>query len=120
VIYSGSTERTSFAEKDEDKGFYHLSFTQNEEQNWRLNEARFIKLPSRPMRDIYIDPELKNHEFDTYLRRVINQIDKKSIIRFRSTLPIRKDIEELMTTKNLHLLLPPEIDFRLGSDFFKK
>ena len=26
VIFSGSTERTSFAEKNDEKGFYHLNF----------------------------------------------------------------------------------------------
>lgn len=45
VIYSGSIERTSFVERDEEKGFFilHLDCTQN------TVTPEFDKLPARPM-----------------------------------------------------------------------
>jgi DNA repair protein SbcD/Mre11 len=45
VIYSGSIERTSFAEKDEPKGFYDITFNSESARPC----IRFIELPSRPM-----------------------------------------------------------------------
>jgi len=53
IIFSGSTERTSFAEINELKGFYHLTFERITEKNLVLQEPAFIELPTRPMYDIY-------------------------------------------------------------------
>jgi DNA repair exonuclease SbcCD nuclease subunit len=55
IIFSGSIERTSFAEKDEAKGFYHLIFSVETTGEWSLQHTRFIALPTRPMEDIYLN-----------------------------------------------------------------
>jgi DNA repair exonuclease SbcCD nuclease subunit len=120
VIFSGSTERTSFAEKDEKKGFYHLIFDNNGEQNWILKESRFIELPSRPMKDIYIDSEISAQHLESYLRKKVSQIDQDTIVRFRSHKPIREDLVILWTTTNLRQLLPSGLNFTFSSHFFKK
>jgi exonuclease SbcD len=50
VYYPGSVERTSFAEKDEDKGYIMLSVTGNGSASQRSRiAAQFIDLPARPM-----------------------------------------------------------------------
>jgi len=118
VIFSGSTERTSFAEKDEKKGFYHLIFDNKQANNWILRETRFLELLCRPMRDIYIDPDISAQMLESYLIRIVNQIDQNSIIRFRSEKPVRKSLTDLMTSMNLRHLLPSGINFRFSSNFF--
>ncbi len=120
IIFSGSTERTSFAEKDEKKGFFHLIFIKNEDRNWTLKELSFVELSSRPMMDIFIDSEISAQNLELYLKRKINQIDKNSIIRFRSHKPIREDLAILMTTTNLRQLLPSGLNFTFSSHFFQK
>jgi DNA repair exonuclease SbcCD nuclease subunit len=120
VIFSGSTERTSFAEMDEKKGFYHLIFVNQKDRNWALKEIRFIELPARPMMDIYIDSQTSAQQLESFLKRKINQIDKNTIIRFRSHNPIKRDLTDLMTTTNLRHMLPCEINFTFGSPFFKR
>jgi len=118
IIFSGSTERTSFAEKDETKGFYHLTFTTRKEHRWILNESRFIELPSRPMKDIFIDTELSTQQFESYLAKAISQIDQDSIIRFKSHNPINGHLTRLLTIKNLNQLLPSNLNFTFSSRFF--
>jgi len=48
LIYSGSTERTSLAEKNEDKGFFVLEFRQLC-NGWRLVDSRFNKMETTPI-----------------------------------------------------------------------
>ena len=53
IIFSGSTERTSFAEKDEPKGFYLIEFSKR--TKWELDSFNFIILKTRPMEIISIN-----------------------------------------------------------------
>jgi DNA repair exonuclease SbcCD nuclease subunit len=118
VIFSGSTERTSFAEKEETKGFYHLIFNYDQDDKWILKELRFIELPSRPMKDIFIDADLSTQYFESYLVKAISQIDQDSIIRFKSHNPINGHLRRLLTTRNLNQLLPSSLNFTFSSRFF--
>ena len=120
VIFSGSTERTSFAEKDEKKGFYHLIFDNKQKKNWILRETRFLELPCRPMKDIYIDSEISAQHLESYLRKKVSHIDQDTIVRFRSHKPIREDLAILWTTINLRQLLPSGLNFTFSSHFFQK
>jgi exonuclease SbcD len=49
VVYPGSTERTSFAERGEPKGFVILEVEPTKERGGRLARVVFRKLPARPM-----------------------------------------------------------------------
>ena len=55
VIFSGSTERTSFAEKNETKGFLKIGL--DPAINNPIEHLDFVPLPSRKMADIQIDSE---------------------------------------------------------------
>jgi exonuclease SbcD len=46
VIYPGSTQRTSIAEKDEVKGFYEIRIINQPGAGWKLGELIFHPLPS--------------------------------------------------------------------------
>ena len=79
IIYPGSIERTAFAEKDEEKGFYEISFDSKLECTFK-----FIKLNTRPMVDVFLEKEtytsstLKND-----ILHQIKEIPSDSIIRFK-------------------------------------
>jgi exonuclease SbcD len=49
VLYAGSTERTSFAERDEGKGFLRIEVEADGSGRGRIRSWRFDSLPSRPM-----------------------------------------------------------------------
>jgi DNA repair exonuclease SbcCD nuclease subunit len=118
VIFSGSTERTSFAEKDEKKGFYHIKFTVDSDGKWFLSELRFFELPSRPMEDLYIDPDYSEQKFIELIQNKIKVIHPDSIIRFNSNKPVNRQLRNVMTTKYLSQLLPANLNFTLSSKLF--
>ena len=79
VVYSGSIERTAFAEKDEDKGFYEIDFNNNMECTYR-----FIELNTRPMIDIMLAK--KNYTISLLRNEILHQIKEipsDSIVRFK-------------------------------------
>ena len=57
VLYAGSTERTSFAERDEPKGYLRIELEGDEASGGRLRSWRFCPLPARPMVQNDLDVE---------------------------------------------------------------
>ncbi len=55
VIYSGSTERTSFDEREERKGYVELDIVPDAPEGGRLADVRFEELPTRPMAQVEIE-----------------------------------------------------------------
>ncbi|MCA9824884.1 MAG: metallophosphoesterase, partial [Dehalococcoidia bacterium] len=51
VLYPGSIERTSFAEREEPKGFLDISFRRADNGIWQMAHE-FHRLPTRPMVDV--------------------------------------------------------------------
>lgn len=54
VLYAGSTERTSFAERDERKGFVRLDVEADGSGSGRLSAVSFHEVPTRPMVQIEV------------------------------------------------------------------
>jgi DNA repair exonuclease SbcCD nuclease subunit len=120
VIFCGSTERTSFAEKNETKGFYHLTFSPDSQCKWQLTNYRFIELSSRPMIDITIQSGLEAQHFGHFLETKIRDIDQNSIIRFKSAKPLNGELLELLRTDNLAKFLPGSMNFSLSPRIFNQ
>lgn len=79
IIYPGSIERTAFAEKDEEKGFYEINVDDKMECTYK-----FIKLNTRPMLDIFLEKEC--YTPSTLRDDILQQIKMfpiDSIIRFK-------------------------------------
>lgn len=82
ILYCGSTEKTSFAEIDETKGFYEMSIN-NEYGKLKLDYS-FIPLPSRPMINIEILESFKNTE--DALKMILSELEnypKGSLVRLK-------------------------------------
>jgi exonuclease SbcD len=118
VIYSGSTERTSFAEKDEDKGFFDLTFNPNGNSQWELGSLGFKHLPARPMADIIIDRELDNRKLKPFLVDRISRLPGDAIIRIKGNRkPVNPAIKQMLTASFLKGLIPVTMNVELSSDF---
>lgn len=79
IIYPGSIERTAFAEKDEDKGFYEININEEREISYE-----FIQLNTRPMIDILLDKHLyTSSTLKEDILRQISDIPLDSILRFK-------------------------------------
>lgn len=104
VIYAGSIERTSFAEKDEPKGFYEIEIAPDESGNWQ----------ARPMVDLLIDGQADSPTLLDLLRREAEALDPNSIVRLRCAgRPGRSVLAEL-TAASLRSVFPSTMNVQLG------
>jgi exonuclease SbcD len=82
VIYPGSTERTSFAERGETKGFMVLGFEPTPDGTGILSESCFRSLDCRPMVDLGLDLEgLRTGEAGRELARSLAGLHPESVVR---------------------------------------
>lgn len=107
IIYPGSIERTSFAEKDEEKGFYEIDVNSQRECSFR-----FIKLNTRPMIDVLFDKESYTiSSLKDEIIHLVNEIHPDSIIQFRM-----KNIANLtlLSSKLLNDIIPPTMNYQIS------
>ena len=84
VLYPGSVERTSLAEKDEPKGYLILEFEAESTSGGRLERSEFRALPARPMFALTIDatglgPEVLENE----IREKLGQRPSDAVVHLR-------------------------------------
>lgn len=119
VIYPGSIERTSFAEKDEEKGFYDVRFLRGSRGPWEIGELDFIALPVRPMVDIEIDAGVNRSTLRSFLLSKIAVIDKNSVVRLKSSGSVESDVKTMLTSGFLREVFPETMNYQLSSNLFR-
>lgn len=82
VLYAGSTERTSFAERNDEKGTVLLEVARADSGK-AATTWEFRKLPARPMVDLEIDPGPGGTDLETRLRQSLARLDPRSVVRIR-------------------------------------
>lgn len=77
VLYAGSTERTSFAEKDEVKGYFTLEWdTGDRSLRWL-----FHPLPVRPMLRLRFELSSSREETERRLQAELQRLDPQSVVQ---------------------------------------
>lgn len=117
VIYPGSTERTSFAERDEMKGFYEIEFAPSKEGVWGFQRLKFIPLPTRPMVDLILDGAVNSGNLEHFIRSEISNLGPDSIVRLRCHNKVDPAVKSLVTSQLLRRLLPETMNFQFSSEF---
>ena len=83
VLYPGSTERTSFAERDEPKGVVRLEVEAGATGGGCAVQWRFEELPVPPMRVVDLDVEGGEAVVSERLRGLLAALDPRSVVRVR-------------------------------------
>ena len=83
VLYPGSTERTSFAERQEAKGFVMVELERGADAEGVTTRWRFRPLPVRPMADLELDAAGGAAELAARLRGALAALDPRSVVRVR-------------------------------------
>jgi exonuclease SbcD len=77
VFYPGAIERTSFAEKDEPKGYLILEFEAGALRHWTFHE-----LPSRPMRQLDLHAAAMNGpQIQSWIQSRLYEVPADSVVR---------------------------------------
>ncbi|MCL4809013.1 MAG: metallophosphoesterase [Thermoanaerobaculia bacterium] len=81
VLFAGSTDRTSFGERNEAKGTYLLALDRTDRggsASWEFREV-----PVRPMVDVELDPGDDAASFAARLRAALAPLEPESLVRLR-------------------------------------
>lgn len=116
-IYPGSIERTSFAEKDEQKGIFEITFAPAKNFQWKVNRLKFIRLPSRPMYYIHLNGETTEDAIKNALTHQCKYLPEDSIVCLkRSTGYHNKSIP---TVSFIRSLLPRSFNLHIAPEFYR-
>lgn len=101
IVYPGSIERTSFAEKFERKGFYLIDAEINDSPTFNFE---FIELDSRPMIDIELSHTLRDQDqIQVYIQDRLRDLPSDSIVRI---VPTDEQQAHSLTARVLRELAP--------------
>jgi DNA repair exonuclease SbcCD nuclease subunit len=118
VVYPGSTERTSFAEADEAKGYCRMVFDSGTGGEWRLDATEFVPLPSRPMLTVRLPDRLTPAGVGSFLSGVARQAAPDAILRFTCSDELLSSTRRAFTSSALAKHLPASMNVQFGSGFF--
>ena len=115
VIYPGSIERTSFAERKEDKHYVLLEFEPDGSAKGKLSGIQFIQLPARPMVSIEVDPgKFVREELEGYLKTEFSNVDPDAIVRLKILGGMTKETAPVLRAPYLRELAPATMNVSLS------
>ena len=102
VLYAGSIERTSFAEKDEMKGYMIIELGDNTNFHWQFHE-----LPASPMVSLEIDvTNMAGSMFTSWLGGKIKSIPPDSIVRIKIHGKLSDEMLQIIKVESLRAFVP--------------
>jgi DNA repair exonuclease SbcCD nuclease subunit len=107
VIYPGSIERTSFAERYEEKGYAIVNIDLKLPLSGVGVQVKFHPLPTRPM--FMVDIEADGHTVDAIRAKIqecLQALDPESIVRIRLSGDMKHEYLELLSAPSLRSLAP--------------
>jgi DNA repair exonuclease SbcCD nuclease subunit len=114
VIYPGSVERTSFAERDEAKGFWILHFEPDEASGGRLVRSEVRELPARPMYAIAVDAtNLEAQDLERAIRTELAGLADDAVVSLRIEGRLEPGSEAVIKAAYLRRLHPPTMTVTL-------
>lgn len=115
VIYPGSIERTSFAERKEDKHYVLLEFEPEGVTGKQLREVKFNELPARPMVSIDIEPKgFSRRKLEQHLRIEFARLDPNSIVRVRIQGELTGETAPVLRAKSLREIATPSMNVSIS------
>ena len=116
VFYPGSTERTSFAEKDEAKGYLVLDIDTACGPGGRVAVARFRTLPTRPMAqiDLAVD-RLPAPQLAAAIRERARRLPADAVLRIRLTGRLSAAALRVVSAGSLRHLLPQSMNVSVAA-----
>lgn len=117
VIYPGSVERTSFAERNEDKGYMVVHFGPLGQGRGQLVDVSFRPLPARPMVTLTLQPgKTGEASLTDHLAGQLAALDPNAVVRLQLNGPNSARAREVLTAAYLRELAPPSMNISLAPD----
>lgn len=115
VIYPGSVERTSFAERDEDKVYAIVSIALSGKNRHCPVNVALVSLPARPMVSLTVEAREPDPEpLVQRLRAQLRSLDPDAVVRVRLDGPHAARVREHLGAALLRELAPPTMNISLS------
>ena len=110
VVYPGSIERTSFAEREETKGYFIIECIKGKQAQFQ-----FQPLYARPMHLIEIElDKLSHEETDSMLRNVLSEIEPDSVVSFKPIGNYNSEKMKFFSQKYLRRISPESMNLEVS------
>jgi exonuclease SbcD len=107
VFYPGSIERTSFAERNEKKGYLILEFEPKSEMDSALKRWQFHELPARPMIQLDLHASgMTNFDLRSWIGIRLAAIPEDSIVKLKIHGTVPHQAMEVLCAPALRALAP--------------
>jgi exonuclease SbcD len=122
ILYPGSIERTSFAEKDEPKGYLKVELRENRKMNKEGMDKtgqidlswEFIKLPARPMVRVDIPTHgLSRDALKDLIHQTLKELDSDSVVKLYMEGQVHEDALSVLRAESLRALSPSRMNIIL-------
>jgi len=108
VVYPGAVERTSFAERNEPKGFVLLEVEPDRTRGGRLAAVRFVELPTRPMHLLELDPRgLTVGALAQHVATLLSRLPANAVVSLRLLAPPEPGADSTLRVATLRRLHQP-------------
>ena len=115
VYYPGSIERTSFAERNEVKGYLILEIRVDQTSPRPVLSHQFIPLPARPMVSFDIrSDELTEENLKDRIGGLLSNQDKDSVVRISIRGELSDPVRRMLTAELLRSLAPATMNVNLS------
>jgi len=109
VLYAGAVERTSFAERDETKGYMTVDVESTNRLRWHFHE-----LPALPMVQFEVNVDGMNRaQLSNWLIDRIKKIPAESIVKVKIEGELSSDIMEILRVGSLRALAPETMNITI-------
>jgi exonuclease SbcD len=111
VLYPGSIEKTSFAEKDEKKGFLMLEIERSYRFGCQLKHWCFHELPSRPMAvvDLHV-AGMSARALKSWIKSIFQELSADSVVKIKIHGRISEEARPVLAAASLRSLAPPTVN----------
>ncbi|MCW8984188.1 MAG: hypothetical protein OQK55_02515, partial [Thermoanaerobaculales bacterium] len=114
VLYPGSVERTSFAEREEHKGYLILELASDVERGGRLERWEFCELPARPMFTLLVDAtNLDSEALEGKIRNELDRMPPDAVVQLKIEGRLTPNSAGAIRAANLRRLHPPTMTVTL-------
>jgi DNA repair exonuclease SbcCD nuclease subunit len=121
VYYPGSIERTSFAEKDEKKGYFVFEMAAQNDSRLSLQSEKFVELPARPMVKVDISPQgMDAKKLQAYIHKAIKSLSPQSVVKLDIQGFIPQGCLPVLRASSLRALAPKEMNISVRFVQLKK
>ncbi len=115
VFYPGSIERTSFAERDEEKGYLLIDLCAGDRPGGRVADWQFCPLPARPMIAVTLSAAgLDAAALRRRLERALADAPPDAVVRLSLRGQPAAGAESVLAAASLRALAPPTMNLSLS------